>query len=409
MKKFLIVLLVILLSTLMFGRTTLTFWHYWDGVNGSKLEGLVSRFNKENPDIIVKSVFVPGSDLLSKLQTAILSGRNPDIAISDIIGVPLIVQTGKIVNLTPLITRDKYPLEDFYERQLVYGKKGDALYSLPVSTSNLGLFWNKELFAKAGLDPNMPPKAWKELVKYGKIIKEKTGKWGYELFTQGGEGTTWQWQVFLWEAGGDFLDPSTNYRTAVFNSEAGVKALQFWVDLVNKYKISPIAPWGLFGRGEAAMVMDGSWMVQFFPMQVNFELGAAPFPVPENGRPATNMGGEQIFIFKTNREKQEAAWKFVKWFTSTPIQVEWDKATGFIPVKASVANNKSYISYVKNTRRLLLPFVESQKNAFARPPVKEYPQISDIISRAIVQALYVSQDPKILLDNAAKQVDALLK
>ncbi len=63
--------------------------------------------------------------------------------------------------------------------------------------------------------------------------------------------------------GGEFLDSDSNYRKSSFNSEAGVQALQFWVDLTNTYKISPIAPWGLFGRGEAAMVMDGSWMTQF--------------------------------------------------------------------------------------------------------------------------------------------------
>ncbi|HEW92390.1 MAG TPA: extracellular solute-binding protein, partial [Thermotogaceae bacterium] len=138
-------------------------------------------------------------------------------------------------------------------------------------------------------------------------------------------------------------------------------------------------------------------------------LGAAPFPYPTGGQPATNMGGEQIFIFKTNPEKEEAAWKFIKWFTSTPIQVEWDKATGFIPVKDSVATDKGYLAYIKNTRRLLLPFVESQKNAHARPPVKQYPQISDIVSRAILNALYGKATPEFALYNAAKEVDSLLK
>lgn len=409
MRRVLVLACIVILGTMALATTSLVFWHYWDGANGAKLEELIGRFNKENPDISVQSVFIPGSELLSKIQTAVLSGRTPDLAISDIIGVPLIVETGKLVDLSQLIKRDDYDAADFYEQQLVYGRKGNQLFSLPVSTSNLGLFWNKELFAQAGLDPEVPPKTWEELVEFGEIIKEKTGKWGYELFTQGGEGTTWQWQVFLWGAGGEFLDPGSNYKKAVFNSEAGVKALQFWVDLINKYKISPIAPWGLFGRGEAAMVMDGSWMVQFFPMQVNFELGAAPFPYPTGGQPATNMGGEQIFIFKTNPEKEEAAWKFIKWFTSTPIQVEWDKATGFIPVKDSVATDKGYLAYIKNTRRLLLPFVESQKNAHARPPVKQYPQISDIVSRAILNALYGKATPEFALYNAAKEVDSLLK
>jgi len=218
-------------------------------------------------------------------------------------------------------------MNDFFEGPLAYGSYEGKLYSLPVSASNLGLFWNKNLFKAAGLDPERPPQTWEELVEFGRVIKEKTGKWGYELFTTGGEGTTWQWQVFLWSAGGEFL--SKDLSAPAFNSEAGVRALQFWVDLIRTYQISPLAPWGLFGRGEAAMVMDGSWMTQFFPMQVNFELGTAPFPYPAGGEPATNLGGEQIFVFEGDPDLQQVAWDFITWFTSTEIQVQWDRLTGF--------------------------------------------------------------------------------
>jgi multiple sugar transport system substrate-binding protein len=406
--RFLIFLAVILLASISLYAVELDFWHYWDGANGAKLEELVQRFNDEHKDITIKPIFVPGSSLLSKLQTAALSGRTPALAISDIIGMALVIGTGKLVNLSPFIKSDSFNLNDFYNELLVYGETEEGIFSLPVSTSNLGLFWNKEIFKEAGLDPNNPPETWEELLEYGKIIKEKTDKWGYELYTQGGEGTTWQWQVFLWGAGGEFLSPEKDYREAAFDSIAGVKALQFWVDLVNKYKISPMASWGLFGRGEAAMVMDGSWMVQFFPMQVNFELGSAPFPHPENGEYATNMGGEQIFMFNKTDQEEEAAWEFIKWFTNTNIQIEWDKATGFIPVKKSVANDKSYIAYIKNTNRLLLPFVESQKYARARPPVKEYPEISDIVAKEILKALQGRQTPEFSLRNAANKVNDLL-
>lgn len=409
MKKVLLACFVVVFSFLVFGQTELIFWHYWDGENGKKLESLIEEFNSTHPNIKIQPVFIPGSDLLTKIQTSILSGRTPDLAISDIIGMPLIIDTKKVVDLMPYVTRDNYNLNDFYENTLVYGKVGEKLYSIPVSSSNLGLFWNKNLFKEAGLDPDTPPKTWEELVEFGKIIKEKTGKFGYEIYSDGGEGTTWQWQVFLWQSGGEFLDPNSNYRKSSFNSESGVKALQFWVDLINTYKISPLAPWGLFSRGEAAMVMDGSWMTQFFPMQVDFELGSAIFPYPEDGKPATNMGGEQIFIFDTTDEKEVAAWEFIKWFTSTEVQIDWNKATGFIPVKKSVAENEGFNTYIKNTNRLLLPFIESQKYANARPPIKEYSQVSDVVSKAIITAIYEKGTPEKLLNDAALQVDSILK
>jgi multiple sugar transport system substrate-binding protein len=410
MKKGVVLLLFIsLITVLSFAGVNIEFWHYWDGANGDKLEELVETFNEAHPDITIEPIFIPGSSIVTKIQTASLSGRTPALAISDIIKISLIAETGQLVDLKPFIAKDDYSIDDFYEELLVYGQRGNQLVSLPVSSSNLGLFWNKRLFKEAGLDPEKPPKTWEELVEYSEQIKEKTGKIGYELYTQGGEGTTWQWQVFLWGAGGEFLDPVTNYQKAAFNSEAGRKALQFWYDLIHEYEVSSISPWGLFGRGEAAMVMDGSWMVQFFPMQVDFELGAAVFPHPEDGVPATNMGGEQIFVFNKSEEEKQAAWEFIKWFTGKDIQIEWDKATGFIPVKKSVANDDGYVAYIKNTKRLLLPFVESGKYANARPPINEYPEISDIFSKEILKALHERMSVEEALESAEALVNDILK
>ncbi|MBC7344643.1 MAG: ABC transporter substrate-binding protein, partial [Clostridia bacterium] len=385
----------------------ITFWHYWDGANLQALQSLIKQYEEAHPGITIEAVFVPGVELLTKLQTAIISGKTPTIAIADLIAMPTLVRSGALIPLDEYIEQTDIDMNDFFEGPLAYGSYEGRFYSLPVSASNLGLFWNKNLFKAAGLDPERPPRTWEELVEFGRIIKEKTGKWGYELYTAGGEGTTWQWQVFLWSAGGEFL--SEDLSAPAFNSEAGVRALQFWVDLIHTYQISPLAPWGLFGRGEAAMVMDGSWMTQFFPMQVNFELGAAPFPYPADGEPATNMGGEQIFIFKGDPDLQQVAWDFITWFTGTEIQVQWDRLTGFMPIRRSVAQDPAYIAWVKNARPLLLPFVESMQYARPRPPVPEYPRISDIVANYIQEALYGRMTPADALDKAAAEVAQLLR
>ena len=385
----------------------LTFWHYWDGANGQALQKLIDQYQKEHPGVNIKAEFVPGSDLQTKLQTAITGKRTPSMAIADLTAMPNLVRSGALAALDPYIAKSKLNLQDYYAGPMVYGRYNGKQYSLPVSASNLGLFYNKDLFRQAGLDPNKPPKTWEDLVSMGKTIQAKTGKQGYELFTQGGEGTTWQWQVFLWGAGGSFLNKTNT--AAAFNGPAGVKALQFWTDLVNKDKVSSVAPWGLFGRGEAAMVMDGSWMTQFFPEQVDFELGAAPFPYPKGMQPATNMGGEQVFVFNGDPATQQAAWDFVNWFSSTPVQVQWDRATGFMPVKKSVASAASYKNWVKNTRPLLQPFVNSMTFANPRPPVPQYAQISDRVATAVQEALTGRAGPQDALNRAAQDVDAILK
>ncbi|MEW6048805.1 MAG: ABC transporter substrate-binding protein [Bacillota bacterium] len=386
----------------------LTLWHYWDGANGQALEKLVKDFEKAHPKIDIEPLFVPGSELLTKLRTALASKQTPDLAVQDLVNMPLLVRSGALVPLDTFIAASStVKLDDFFPAPLTYGRYNGRLFSLPVSASNLALFWNKRLFAQAGLDPDRAPRTWDELATFARQIRQRTGKWGLELFTQGGEGTTWQWQVYLWSAGGEFL--TSDNREPAFQSEAGVEALRFWVDLIHEYKVSPLAPWGLFGRGEAAMVMDGSWMTQFFPMQVNFELGAAPFPVAPGGSPATNLGGEQIFIFRSTPEREKAAWEFIEWFASTPVQVEWDRMTGFIPVRRSVADDPAYRAWVANARPLLKPFVEVQAHAHARPAVTRYSQISDIVANHIVEALYKRATPEQALNRAAAEVRPLLR
>lgn len=386
----------------------LTFWHYWDGTNGQVLQGLIERYQKEHPGVTIEAVFVPGGELLTKLQTAITARQTPTMAISDLVAMPLLTRSGALAPLDDHIRQSNLNLADYFPGPLVYGLYQGKRYSLPVSASNLGLFWNKNLFRAAGLDPNRPPRNWDELLRYARQIKEKTGKWGLELFTQGGEGTTWQTQVYFWGAGAEFL--GANNTAPAFNSAQGVRALQFLVDLVQKEKVAPVAPWGLFGRGEAAMVMDGSWMTQFFPQQVNFELGAAAFPFAPGGRPATNMGGEQIFIFQNaDAATAKAAWDFINWFSSTPVQVEWDRGTGFLPVRRSVANDPAYRAWVSNARPLMRPFVDSMAFAKPRPPVARYPQISDVFARYVQEALLGRLSPKEALDRAAQEVTPLLR
>lgn len=385
----------------------LTFWHYWDGANGQVLQGLIDRYEEEHPGVTIEATFVPGSDLMTRLQTAIAGQVTPTMAIADLIAMPHLTSSGALAPLDDYLAASTIDINDYFAGPLVYGIRDGQRYSLPVSASNLGLFWNKALFEEAGLDPETPPQTWAELMQFAKTIHEETGKVGLELFTQGGEGTSWQWQVYLWGAGGEIL--TDDLSEPAFNSEAGVKALQYWADLVEEGG-SSVAPWGLFGRGEAGMVMDGSWMTQFFPMQVNFELGSAVFPHPEGGEPATNMGGEQIFIFaNASPEAQQAAWDFIEWFSSTPVQVEWDRGTGFMPIKQSVATDPAYVAWVKNARPLLLPFVEAMQYAHARPPVENYPQLSDTLANYILEALYGRMTPEEALNAAASDIAPLLQ
>ncbi|NOY56059.1 MAG: ABC transporter substrate-binding protein [Actinobacteria bacterium] len=385
---------------------TLTFWNYWDGKNGEVLNQLAEQYTSEHPGVTIESVFVGWGDLLPKLQTAVAGGDTPDIAAGDLVWMPKLTRTGILVPLDEYIQAAGVDLGDFYPEMLRVGQYQGHTYSLPVSTNNLELFYNKELFSKAGLDPDTPPTSWSELSDMAaQCTDPSSGVSGLELFTEPGEGLTWQFQVYLWQAGGQFL--SDDLTKAAFNSPAGEKALNFWVDEIDNGS-APVAPWGQFGQGKACMVMDGSWMVGIWSSDPPFDFGTAQMPYPSNGQPATNMGGEQIFLFPSDAARQQAAFDFVSWLTGTDAQITWDSETGFGPVRKSVAASDAFVSHVRNSEPRMLPFIENQKYAHSRPPIANYPEVSDAFSEQIERALLGESTPQQALAAAEAAVNKLL-
>lgn len=368
------------------GPVEFTVWHYWDGNNGETFGSMAKAYESAHTGTTIKVVNVPGSDLLTKLQAAAQSRTLPDVVIGDLVTVPRMAKTGAAVDLKKLIPDTVW--NDVYPEMLKFGSQDGKQVSIPVSSNTLAWMFDKDAFAKAGLDPANPPKTWEDLKTACATIKAKTGKPGFELFTQpgtDGEGVTWNFQVSLWQAGGQFL--SDDSSKAAFNSDAGKKALQFWVDLV-KSGCSPLGPWGEFEKGKAVSAQEGSWMVGIWKPKPPFNFGTAQIPHPADGQAATNMGGEQAVVFAQDSAKQKAAADFLAWFDSPEQSTSWSEKTGFLPVLKSVADSAAYKDYVKSSLPELQPFVDALPSAHARPATPLYPQVSLAFAKEVEQALH---------------------
>lgn len=386
---------------------TLTFWNYWDGNNGEVIQQLVDQFNAEHPDIQVENTFFGWGELLPRMQTAAAGGEAPDVAAVDMAWVPLLVSSGKVITLDSQIDAAGIDLSDFYPSLLNVNQHDGQLYGLPVSTNNLELFINNDLFEAAGLDPAQPPTTWDELASMAQTCANPDeGVVGMELYTQPGEGLTWQFQVYLWQAGGAFL--SEDNTAAAFNTDSGLKALDFWRSLIDS-GASSLNPWGAFDQGKACMRMDGSWMVGVYGGQAAFDFSTAPMPIPEGGKPATNMGGEHLVIFGSDEARQQAAFTFVQWLTDTATQVAWDEGTTFMPIRQSVADDADFQTWLSESEPRLIPFVESQQYAINRPSVAVYSELSDVFSANLERALYGQVSSQDALTNAEVAVNALLR
>jgi multiple sugar transport system substrate-binding protein len=328
------------------------------------------------------------------------------VAIGDLVWVPQIAQIGTLADLGSLLPAET--IDDVNPALVSFGSIDGQQVSVPVSANNLAFMYNRTLFEEAGLDPDDPPTTWEEVMTTGQAILEATGKPGYELFTQAGdngEGLTWNFQVNLWQAGGDFLTEDNS--EAAFNSDAGAQALQFWVDLIEA-GVSPYTAWGEFEKGSAAAAQEGSWMVGIWAPDPPFDFATAKAPKPADGIAATNLGGEQAMVFDTDDAAAAAAADFLAWFLAPEQVTSWSQTTGMLPVTQSVATSADYLGWVDETQPLLRPYVEQMADAHARPNTPLYPAISLAFAQQIERALAGEVSVEEALANAEQAVNDVI-
>lgn len=381
-----------------------TVWHYWDGTNADTFDAMVDDYNATHEGVVISTSNVPNADFLTKLRASATSNTLPDIAIGDLVWVPQINEIGSLADLA--LPDDV--LSDINPALTAFGSIDGKQVSVPVSANNLGLIYNKTLFEEAGLDPETPPATWEELQEAGAAILEKTGKPAYELFTQAGdngEGLTWNFQVNLWQAGGEFL--TADNSAAAFNTPAGEKALQYWVDLIDS-GLSKVGPWGELGKSEVASATDGSWMVGIWAPDPPFDFGTGTAPYPADGTPATNLGGEQAMVFDNSPETTAAAADFLAWFLEPEQVLAWSEATGMLPVTNSVATSDDYLAWVDDNQPRLRPYVEQMADAHARPNTPLYPAISLAFAQQIEKALTGDVSVEDALANAEQAVNDVI-
>ena len=388
------------------GSVDVTVWHYWDGTNADTFDAMVDEYNSAHPDVHITTSNVPNADFLTKLRASATSQTLPDIAIGDLVWVPQINELGTLADLSELLPDGV--LSDINPALTSFGTIGGKQVSVPVSANNLAYMYNRDLFAEAGLDPDSPPTTWEELIEDGKAILEATGKPGYDLFTQAGdngEGLTWNFQVNLWQAGGEFL--TADNSAAAFNTAAGKKALDYWLELIDS-GVSPYAKWGEFEKGQGGSAQEGSWMVGIWAPDPPFDFGVAKVPAPADGVAATNLGGEQAMVFANDDAKAKAAADFLAWFLEPEQVTGWSETTGMLPVTDSVAASDDYLSWVDENQPRLRPYVEQMADAHARPNTPLYPKISFAFAQELEKAFAGEVGAQEALDNAEKAVNDVI-
>lgn len=382
----------------------LNFWYSLGGNSGKVVQNLVGKFNETHKTIQVEGVYCGGyAEIFQKVSAALAAKTLPDVA--QIGGAPLLATTGAIVKLQDVISKDKtFDKSDIWDVFWEYNSFEDEIWTMPFNNSTPVLYYNKDMFQAAGLDPEKPPKTWEELILMAKALTRDTNndgridQWGFNTHSD----THWYLTAMILQNGGKIVD---NKATKVlFDGPEGVQALQLWSDLVHVHKVMPAGghmdATTDFTVGKLAMFLRSSATLKTIEERAKFKVGVAGMPAMKEK--AMTIGGASLVLFKTGDKRQEAAWEFIKWMTSPENIAYLNQETGYIPIRKSVLNLPSQKAFYASH-----PNAEVSARQADYAKVVVFPELgtSDEEMRKAVEAVELKKaDPKTSLQTAAEVI-----
>lgn len=336
-----------------FADTELQLWHYQTTNNRTALRKQLDQFETLNPGVKVKDVFRDLKTIHADIQAAVAAGRGPDVA--QVVGRSLVYV---IENLQPSAIDAREPwLANFAPNLARIGEYKGKIYAMPQSLGTPILYYNKDLFRRAGLDPEAPPRTWSELRQAARALTAKTGKPGVYVMTFGRD---YGPQALIVANGGRML--SEDGSKALFDSAEGIEALQLWQDLVVKDKTHPIVNndqgEAAFEAGEIAMFVDSSGGLGAHSKAAagKFQLGTAPFPTfGEKPRRVPNSGSLLVVLTKDSA-RYAATMKLLGFLADRKQTNFWNRETGYMPVDKDPLGDPEMAAYVKE-HPLLRPVI----------------------------------------------------
>jgi multiple sugar transport system substrate-binding protein len=389
----------------------LTFWHGIESPESIAILDTKMDLFKKKTGITVDLVHYGAADQVnSKIMTAVAGNKAPDIMWWGPMNTGQMAKTGKLLQLQDFIDKDtSFDKTDIYQGLWDGGSYQGSIWTFPFAANNVALYYNKDHFKSAGLDP-AGLKTWEDLKKYAKALTTKD-RFGLELSIGSGEWLTFSTLLpFLWQAGGEFA--SEDGKQVQFDSQAGIKALEYLSALVNKEKCAKWSEVGVgykidnFVAGRVSMMICGPWNLGALQAQKNVNYGAVF--LPKETTYATDLGGENLYLFKSDPEREKAAWELCKFIASAEFQVDWASTTGYLPISKSAANDPDYTDFLKQNP-FIKTFSDQMQYAKARPALPAYQKISDQFSKAADLVFYEKMSAKKALERAAKKSNKFLK
>lgn len=376
------------------------------------IDELVDEFEQEHPEITVNAIYAGNyDDTRVRAMSAIEAGDTPQLSVMFSIDLFELIEQEAIVAFDDLVETEEERtwLDSFYPGLMENGQLDGKTYGIPFQRSTIVLFWNKDAFAAAGLDPDTPPENWDEMAEMAATLREASGdQWGVMVPSTGYP--YWMLQAFAFQNGQRLMNEAGT--EVYFDAPATIEALEYWVSLTQ----SGVMPegtieWGTlrqnFLEQSTAMMWHTTGNLTAVRDASSFDFGVAMLPArTQRGSPT---GGGNFYIFAdTSEEEQRAAMTFVRWMTAPERAADWSIETGYMGVSPAAYETEALRDYVEAFPPAA---VARDQLAFGTAELATYEggRIRRTLDNAVQAALTGQMTPEEALTQAQAEAERILR
>jgi multiple sugar transport system substrate-binding protein len=394
------------------GKVTLQFWHTRRGSQEQALQAICTAFEQQNPGVTVTPRYQGNyGELNKKIRASTQAKSLPALTVAYEDQVAEYMKSGTVLPLDSLVTDSTNGLKadelaDIpapYLNGNRYPQFGGQLLSFPFTKSNLVLYYNRTLMAKAGF--KTPPQTWSELEKQSAAITAVLGK---PAFAFSSDASTLDGMIYSF--GGEVLAEDGKHTR--FDQPATVKVFELLQRMAKAKTLTEASgddTASMFGSQLCAFTLNTSAGRVSMEEKVkdSFDWDLAILPHAEGVSPVTVMYGPNVCIFKGTPEADAAAWKFVKYWVSPEVTARWARETGYLPVRKSAVKLPEMVDFYRKNPRAQHVY-DVLEHAKGEPTVFGWGEVRSEMEKSVSRVTGLGTSPAAAAVELRKASDQIL-
>lgn len=380
------------------------------------IDGYAADFNKANPQYKIVPIYAGTyQETIVKALTAHKSGKAPATSVLLSTDMFTLIDEDAIVPIDDFVKTDadKAWLKGFYPAFMANSQTGGKTWGIPFQRSTVVMYYNKEAFKEAGLDPNKAPQNWTELKEAAKKLTKKDAngnvtQYGIQIPSTGF--AYWMLQTFT--TPNDVLLANEAGTQVTFDHPKVIEALETWVNLA-KDGVHPkgVVEWGTtpkdFMEKKAAIIVTTTGNLTNLKNNAKFDFGVGQ--IAGNIRKGSPTGGGNFYIFKNApKEQQEAAFKFAQWITQPERAAQWSMETGYVAVSQAAYETETLKKYGQDFPQALVAR-DQLPVSVAEFSTHDNQRVTKVLNDAVQAALNGTKTSAQAMKDAQREADRILR